>query len=458
MGTARGVAAAAIFLAHAPAFAAEVQVEGFYQMRGRLYDTLSLDRDIAASEGLSWYVQHRLWLRPKLLVSDRVALMVDVRALDRVYWGDQPVFDPIRVLDAPPDIESLSDDLQPPGFDADDTRRRLDVQLWRAWGEVRTNFGTFKFGRQPLHWGLGLWQNDGLASNTDHGDSADRISYEHKIQDIWFRVAADVNAEGLVNEADDTTSFNVAAAYRTERAEGGIQYQFRRRSGANRFDVHTVDGAFDLAFGPIGVAGEVVGQFGGGDLSDGVTGVKLASVGAVVDLGVKLEKIRAGVEAGLASGDGNPDDAKLSTFTFDRDYNVGFLMFEQPMPVLQAPAEANTSDGRSREVTLTGDAVSNAMYLKPRFAYRLVPGLWAEASLLAARTMKVPETVKTAGRRSYGFEIDAGVRYTGLEHLEVGATFGAFIPGTFYRNFQDDTYQGFRAPVFGGQLLTRIRF
>jgi hypothetical protein len=54
------VALAALLLS-ADAVAAEVQIEGFYQMRGRLFDTLSLNREITGTEGLSWYVQHRLW-------------------------------------------------------------------------------------------------------------------------------------------------------------------------------------------------------------------------------------------------------------------------------------------------------------------------------------------------------------------------------------------------------------
>ena len=55
-------------------------------------------------------------------------------------------------------------------------------------------------------------------------------------------------------------------------------------------------------------------------------------------------------------------------------------------------------------------------------------------------------------RRSYGMEFDTTLRYRALEHFEAAGTFGAFLPGTYYRDYSDGTYDGFDAPVFAGQL------
>lgn len=443
-----------------PALAADVQFDGFYQMRGRLFDTLSLDRTIDESEGLSWYVQHRLWLRPKFILSDQVALFAEIRGLDNVAWGDAPAFEPIAVLDGPQPIDLLSDDLQAGTISVDGVRKPAPLQLWRAWGEVHTQIGTFKFGRMPLQWGLGVWQNDGLMANMDHGDSADRISFETMVQQVWLRVAADINTEGLVNKTDDTTSFNVGAAYRTERMEGGLQFQYRRRGReGGKFDLFTVDGAFDLEFGPVGLSGEVIGQFGRGDLVGTAENAAVTSVGAVIDAGVRLDKLDLELEGGLATGDKDPGDGKITTFSFDRDYNVGFILFEQAMPALATRTSTGEEGARTLDSAMTADAVSNAIYLRPRIAYQPVKGLWVEGTFLTARTAKVPEIYRTPERRTYGHEIDLGVRYEGIEHFVVDAKFGTFIPGTFFRNYQDDTIQtGFRAPVFGGQLTARIEF
>jgi hypothetical protein len=441
------------------ATAAEVQFEGFYQTRGRLFDTLSLDREIATSEKLSWYVQHRLWLRPKFLITDHVGLYVDIKALDNVHWGDQPSVGDIPYLDAPPTLAVLHDNLDPPVSTTDARKSLVNLSLWRAWAQIHTKYGTFKFGRMPLHWGLGVWQNEGLGTNQEYGDSADRISWEHMLGQVWLRVAADVHTEGLINQTDDTTSFNAAAAYRTERMEGGLNFQYRRRNedGA-KFDLYSIDGAFDLAFGPVGLKGEVIAQFGNGDLDINRNDFNLLAVGAVIDAGIEMEKFKVNLEAGVATGDGDLEDKKLRSFTFDRDFNVGMFMFEQPMPTLQATVATEDNGGRSYDTALTGNALSNALYLKPQAAYRIVPGLWAQASFLAARTAKVPTAYRDAGRRAYGYEIDAGLVYNGLDHFVLEGTFGTFIPGSYYRNYEDDTYAGFKKVAFGGQIIARVQF
>jgi hypothetical protein len=451
------LAAALLLTAASPASAAEVQFEGFYQMRGRLFDSLTLNNSLTENEGLAWYVQHRFWLRPKFYITDQVGLFAEIRGFDGVFWGNKPnaLFDPVTQTAAP---LVFTDTLDAPTSETDARTVLTDFSLWRAWGEVHTKIGSFKFGRMPLHWGKGIWQNDGLAINADFGDTADRILWEHMVSNVWVRAGVDVNVEGLINDRDDTTSFHVSAAYRTERMEGGLQFMYRRSAAAGEgFDLFIVDGAFDLEFGPIDLEGEVIGQFGSGDLEGGANNQRLTAVGAVLDVGLQLPKWRVNLEGGVATGD-NTDDSSIRTFTFDRDYNIGLFMFEQPMPVLQAAAGNEDNNGRNEDVVLTGHGVSNALYLKPRVAYQPLKGLWLRGSVLAARAAAVTELLQAQDRRSYGFEFNLGVDYEGIDHFHIGGTFGAFLPGSYYRNYTDETYQGFTTPAFGGQLLGRIDF
>ena len=83
-------------------------------------------------------------------------------------------------------------------------------------------------------------------------------------------------------------------------------------------------------------------------------------------------------------------------------------------------------------------------------------GFDAKGALLLARTAKVPESF--AGRTSYGMEFQAGVQYTHIEHVDVEATYGLFLPGTYYRDLNDEVYTEFTAPAHGIQLSTRIHF
>jgi hypothetical protein len=448
------VLAAAALLAPAAAAAADVEFEGWYRARMRMYDTLSIDREAADSEGLSWYGQHRLWLRPKFLVTDDVSLTAELRALDGVYLGDQPSEYVNPVETAPPTYDDR--DLTAPTSTTDPTTSLGDITLWRAWGEANTPIGRFSFGRMPLHWGAGVWLNDGLCDTCDFGDTTDRFRWEYLVQDqIWVSAAIDVDSEGFVAEADDTTAFDVAFAYRNEQVETGLWASWSR-TPIREFNLVTLDATFDAQMGNIGAAAEVVGHIGGGNLEEGVNDVSIAALGAVLDLSLDARPWGARVQAGLATGDGDDRDNRLRTFTFDRDYSLGVAMFEQALPTLAAAVANEANGGRSTELALTGNAVSNAMFLKPTLSRDIAGGVSIEQSLLGARVAKVPESF--GGRRSYGLELDTTVRYGGLEHFDAAGTFMVLLPGSYYREYADATREGFSGTVFGGQVQLRVDF
>lgn len=448
-----GVVAACAFSVAGEAHAADVDFNGFYQARMRMFDTLSLRRDIEANEGLSWYTQHRLNLRPRIWVSEEVSLHAELRALENQLWGSPAIMD-AGAPGAPPFPDTFS---TTPGILMDGTPQ-ASISMARAWGEVRTKAGTFKFGRQPLHWGMGIWWNDGLGENQEFGDTADRVSWEKVFAgNVWVRAGADVNMERLVNRNDDTTTLHVAGAYRSETLDAGILLAYRRRgaqSGA-RFDMFVVDAAFDLQFGIIGIDGEVNGQFGNGDLLDGRNDVRILNVGAVLDLSLALPKVKLHVMGGLATGDQDPNDARLRTFTFNRDFNIGLFLGEQPMPLLSSDVPGQD---RSTNQVIVGNAVSNMLFLRPSVSYEAVRGLEIEGAFVTGRTARVPESEQDPDRRSYGYEIDLGVRYTGVRFFTLSAMGAVFIPGNRFTNFSDDIYDGFNAPAFGGQILGRIEF
>jgi len=443
--------------------AAEVEFEGSYRARARIIDTLSLDHTLANSEGLSAYLEHRLWLRPRFILSENVGMIAEFKGLDNVPWGVQPIETDNPMPNPQPTFEQ---GLTAPTSDTDSTTPLRDFTLWRAWGDVHTPIGRFRFGRMPLHWGRGLWMNDGLTTRpfySDYGDTADRLQWEYLIQEQFYvQLAGDVNAEGFLNAVDDTTAFNAVLAYRSEQVVAGINTQLAHTvdkfddATDAKFNLFTVDLAVDAQLGKLRVSAESIGQFGGGSLSKGFNNVSVTAFGAALEAQLELSAWQISAEGGMASGDGNDADAKLKTFTFDRDYSVGLMLFELPMPTLTAAAATDENGNRSHEVTLTGNAVSNALYLRPAITRSLVDGLDLQASLLAARAAKIPD--RLGSRQSYGMEFGLGLEYSGIEHFESGLQFGTFLPGTFYRDYADDLYEDFDDPAFGVQLTTRIHF
>ncbi len=460
--SARALAGLLALLAAIPeqADAAEVEFEGFYQARGRYYNSLSLSGpgDPGLPEGSSLYAEHRVWLRPRFLLSDRVRLQVDFKGLDNVVWGNQPEF-PNSFTDQPTYAEGLS----APTSDQDEGAPLLDFTIWRAWGEIDTDFGRLSVGRMPLHWGAGIWQNDGLSINALGGDTADRIQFEGLVQDtIFIRGAFDTHAERFVNEQDDTYALSLAAAYKSERIVGGLQFHYRRTdrdAPANDLNLFTVDAALEAEVGQFTLSAEGLGQFGSGDLDSGLNDVNITAFGAVLEAQLMLDAWSFRVDGGFASGDGDTTDNNLRTFSFDRDYNVGIMLFEVPMPVFGQAAPNDINGNQSFETALVGDTVSNALYVKPTVSRRLLWGFSAEASVLTARVAAVPDALGNVGRRGYGTEVLGGIVFDGLEHVELDARGGVFLPGSYFRNFSDDTFtDGFSRPAIGIQTTGRIKF
>jgi len=449
-------------LAVAPmwAWGAEAQFEGSYRARGRLFDTLTLDRTLGErSEAMSAYLEHRLWLRPRFLVSDDVTLNVDFLGLNNVVWGNQPVTYDEYIDNPPPTFDT---DLSAPTSSTDESAPLRDFTLWRAWGDVNTPVGRFKVGRMPLHWGAGMLLNDGIHVNphyADFGDTADRFQWEILVRDQFIvQAAAELQSEGFVNDpdekVDDRAAYSFVTAYRSEDVTGGILLRIDRAPTFG-FTQFTADGAVDATLGKLHGEVEVAGQFGSGDLINGVNDASIARLGAVLNADLDIDPWILGVQAGLATGDGK-EDLGFRTFTFDRDYSIGLMMFEQSMPVLAATAPNDVNKGRSYEAVLTGNAVSNALFLKPRLRRRIIEGLEAEVSWLGARVAKVPERI--GDRRSYGMEVGAGLHYLGVEHLDVALQGALFLPGSYYSNYNDGTLSTFDDSAFGAQLSTRLHF
>lgn len=449
----RTVAASLALAAALPAGAAELDVSGFYRARGRLYDTLSFDPQADDSEGLALYMQHRFILQSRVLLNDEITVRFDVKALDGVTWGDSPppVLDPVT---GNADPIALSEGLEAPSSASESRTSLLDLTIWRAYADLQLGDHRIKFGRVPLHWGSGIWRNDGLGLLADYGDTADRVEWEGLFGDVYTSVAFDVNASGLLAARDDTFAVSGTVAYRSETVTAGLVIEGRRNVDPG-LNVFTFDGAVDAEIGKLELHAEAIARFGNGDLDTGLNDVRIASVGGVVEGRLYADFATVSASAGVASGDGDPNDATLSTFTFDRDYNVGVILFEQALPTLAASTPTSANGGRDTSSALLGAAVSNTLFVRPSIARAFGDVAEVEASILYARVLKAPEDADFTGRRTYGTEIDLTGRWIGTEHLDAGLTGALFLPGDWFTQFADRELD---RPIFGAQLVGRARF
>ena len=444
----------ALFLLAPSVQAAELTWNGHYRARGLIYDSLSLSESHDQAEGTSNLIDHRLRLQPGWYLSDRVALFAQLDALSLEPWGGQaeawedPVSGDITALAYEQSVVAPTDE--------DGASMASAIAMTRAWGEVYTDFGRFRFGRVPTHWGTGLLLNDGLAYDAEYGDTADRLQFTSRVGLLYLMAAWDVQYEGYLNAPDDMQTLNAAVAYLTETANVGF-YNMYRYQPSESFKAYTGDFWFNAQFGPALVEGEVAAVFGGGNLDTGANDIQIGAVGALLRGNFDLDRLQLGLELGFASGDVDPDDDHIKTFSFDRDHNVALMLFEEPLPTLEAQTANDTNEGRDLDAVLTGEGVRNALYLRPHVGYELIPKLQADLAVFAAQAAALPEEYD--GAKGYGVEFDLSLRYAPYEHFLLQGTLGMLLPGKYFSTYEhEELGGGYGDMALGGMLMGTVHF
>ncbi len=433
-----------------PASAADVTWEGFYRARYLVYDSLSLSDSNAQAEGAASAIDHRMRLQPAWTLSEHAQLHAQFDVLAYTLWGDAP-----DTWTDPVDGSSIAlaeaDGVSTSG---------AGLKATRAWAEAYTGVGKFAVGRMPLHWGAGILWNDGNDPLSEYGDTADRVQFTTRLGAVFVMAAVDVQSEGYVGDVsepvDDMAGLSAAFGFRSETAGLALLNNYRFQP-SNEWGAYTGDLWGYSEIGPLRLELEIAGTVGGGNLDTGANDIEVAAFGAMLDAGWNAEKIGFGVQGGMATGDADPDDGSVKTFRFDRDHNVALMLFEEPLPTLGTTVRNDANGGRTTDAALSGEGVSNALYVRPRVNYRLLPNLDLETAYITATLAKGPDT--TEGRKGYGHEIDVSLRYDPHPHLWVKGTAGVLIPGAYYSAYTDaDLGGGFDRPAFGGRIVAVAEF
>ena len=442
------------------ALAAEVVWDGHYRSSGYYFNSLSLvsEDDSAYSEGAASWMDHRLRLQPGFLLSNRVAIYTQVDLLPYVRYGEEPV----SVID-PVSGEALpyvySDAVGAPTT-SDGAVTGQNIQVTRAWGEVQTKYGQLRFGRMPVEWGAGMVWNAGNGIDADYGDTADRLQFTGKAGPVYVMGGLENRYEGLVAEPDDYRALVGAVYYKGEKVGAGTYQTYRRRSITDDAGVESKyttwigDIWAGAKLGPAQLDLELAGVVGGGDLDEGINDLKVSAFGGVLTGAYRPGKLRAGGTLGFATGDAL-DDGAAHTFSFDPDFDVGIMLFEEPMPSLQPEVTNESNLGRTTEIARATNTVSNAIFIKPSVGYQLHETLTADLSILAAQQAKATDGTG----KGYGTEIDATLGWDPYAHFHVGLIGGVFLPGKHFTEYSSDDFgEGFKNPVLGSKLTAAVQF
>ncbi len=126
--------------------------------------------------GSMLYSQHRLRVEPVMKINDNLSIHSQFDILDNVIAGTQSSkkIDFLSPIVGTIQLPGAGGALGVTGGEAGEFKA-LNVR--RAYIDILTPGGKLRLGRQPSHWGLGIFQNDGNGLNDDFGDTSDRLLY-----------------------------------------------------------------------------------------------------------------------------------------------------------------------------------------------------------------------------------------------------------------------------------------
>lgn len=373
--------------------------------------------------GFISYNDMRLRLMPVLKLNDWLSIQAQFDILDNVLFGSKETRE-INIHSAVVGTQAM-----PPGAGsfwmtgtvAGDNQA---INVRRVWMDILTPVGKFRLGRQPSQWGLGIFQNDGLARQADFGDTADRLMWLIQyplssggtfsgglLWDIAYEAQYDPRVQIYQNtiraNSQDTNQWAAIVLYEEPKWGLGLFGGLRRRGGSDGATTMTARDSLGVDQ-PAGIDGDTMvyfvdlyaryqyknyrfgfeGVYLGGKIStglaiDAVPFSALSSGGGIIELppDQNMSTIMAAFEAygeydwggewafkaGYAQGDPTPLSSKITQFGFRPDYQIALMMFRVPLgssPALYGgtATDPTTTSLLTGGVPITSNYINNALY------------------------------------------------------------------------------------------------
>ena len=156
----------------------------------------------------------RLRLEPTFNLDEGTSVHVQADVYDNLVLGSTPMGMDLGGMYSDtnlPPLGAFGTDQEPTVRGRNSDRDALTIK--RAWAEVAVPLGILKFGRQPNHWGMGIYANGGGRDpinggydyDADYGDTVDRVSFSATIPGTQLRamLASDWSMTRLVSNQTD---------------------------------------------------------------------------------------------------------------------------------------------------------------------------------------------------------------------------------------------------------------
>jgi hypothetical protein len=444
----RGLAAVAIAASASLSQAADLQWGGLYRFEG-----VRISNPDLANKADKAYMLHHLILAPKIVAADGITIFGRFDMLNNASFGANTQageFVGKGPGNGAPTNANNSNVLSR----NQDSGNLAVTELYVSWAQ---EFGQLIAGRAPIHFGLGSRFNSGKGNFDHYLSTLDMVGYKIVMGNFFVMPIAGKVNEGAVDKEDDVNDYMIHAQYdnpETDLSLGAI-YQLRLGNG-NDMPVnsnymggtgssvtgnykHSYIGLFSsqkVSTFTIGVeAGMISGETGVKTATPTVTEVKLNGFGIAAEVDWKPEnsKWAMNVKAGFASGDDPGSNDSQEGMVFSRNYRVGQLMFTHPLGQRDF-----LRSGLYRDATATAasqidtEAISNAIYLAPSFAFKANDKVAYGATFVTGRLNKEP-IVGGSTASDLGYELDLNFTWTPFDRLTWTTEVGMLLPGQAWK-------------------------
>lgn len=479
----KAVLGALLLLLTTQAALADVTWKGLYRVEGNYFKNLGFTKGTGKE-----YALHHLVLSPKIVLLDGFEL---VGAVDVFNQGDfsaagSQAGQSFGAGFTPPTGAFYGADGAPALVDHQINKVR-DLNIRELFLKFSHTGGELIVGRAPLHFGLGMNVNAGDGDFDHWFDNRDMVAYSVYMGSLSFQPYVARITDGFNTDGDAASEYGVTLKF--SKPENGLEmgalYMARHTPGSiNQGQLATSGAASTQRYGAYferqtpGSSFRYAFELGlnGGNLGRNGTGDKISYDGfgfvAEVDYETPLRGLSLGLQAGFAGGqDGSKDDG-YSSFAFDRNYDLGVIMFNHPVGHPDLDLFGTTPYGKQGAYYGSGsykvqnsidtETVSNVMFAAPYVAYQggtswslKSKWIWAQLDKDVVNSV-LYATVDPALNvdKALGFEWDISFIYKPFEKVTWDTTIGVLFAGDAFKgganNYDTKT-------IFGGASRVSIR-
>jgi hypothetical protein len=481
------------------ALAADIEWSGLYRIEGVSLHEPDLTTQ---SRGIDYGLQH-LIMRPKIIASDGFTIrsqfdVFNSSAYPNSHMG-QVFGNDVRNSTNTPNGRGTSTNADTSNtFSHNGQAGTLEVsQLYLTWDH---EYGSLLVGRAPLQFGLGMSYSAGMGMFDHFYDTLDMVAYKFIYGNFFVLPMIGKSSTGALNRNDDVDDYLVQAQYENPETdlELGILYHIRKAGNqgsdaplvAKTGDASnptepliggtgaTVDGGVNMQSFNVYALKDTPAMRLGVEVAfqSGQTGVRTAQ-GAKVALGgygIALEyewrpvelNWKMGIKAGFATGDDPTTDGKYEGFSFNRNYDVAFMLFNHQLggyDVFRTRMMGgggglpNSVSAKSNyEISQTDvESISNVAYFSPYAIYKM-NDRWNMKTSLTTGVLNVQPLLGKSVSKDVGFELDYSLNFAPRKGVMWINEIGLLAPGAA---FKGDGSQGYGASfTYGLQTKAAITF